>query len=312
MKANKIPESRNLNVVANIEQGIEGKKYISGIIPYNSRSQFMRIGYSNCSYEMLAPTVFNKTIADHADIYVNYAHNDEHILGRLSAGTLEVNNTPEGLTFKMLVPNTPWGEEAYGTIESGNCRTISFEFIPYTWKEDEATDTVILTSAKLTAISLCVICPAYTETDTFASIRSMTDKLKKEKTTLTPEDIQQIVGLVEELKKLIPSNEPAEQRKDEEIKDENAESTEAKPEDKPEDKPQDSEKEAEEAKVEDEDKKEENSADEPKETEQQDEPEQPQPDTQEAPTIEEVNDGYAEKVAKLASLLDELENLMQQ
>lgn len=307
MKANKLPESRNLNVIANVEKGIEGKKYISGIIPYNSRSQYMRIGYSNCSYEMLAPTVFNKTIADHADIYVNYAHNDEHILGRLSAGTLEVNNTPEGLTFKMLVPNTPWGEEAYGTIESGNCRTISFEFIPYTWKEDEATDTVILTSAKLTAISLCVICPAYTETDTFASIRSMTDKLKKEKTTLTPEDIQQIVGLVEELKKLIPSNEPTEQREDEEdVKKENTESTD--------EKPQEPEKEPEEAPVEDvENKKEENSADEqPKETEQQDEPEQPQPDTQEAPTIEEVNDGYAEKVAKLAGLLDELENLMQQ
>lgn len=305
MKANKLPESRNLNVIANVEQGTEGKKYISGIIPYNSRSQYMYIGYSNCNYEMLAPSVFNKTIADHADIYVNYAHNDEHILGRLSAGTLEVNNTPEGLTFRMLVPNTPWGEEAYGTIESGNCRTISFEFIPYTWKEDDSTDTVILTSAKLTAISLCVINPAYVETDTFASIRSMTDKLKKEKTTLTPEDIQQIVGLVDELKKLIPTAEPIEEREEE--KKEDTETTN-------EEKTQEEEtlEELPPVDASDEDKKEKDSAEEPKEAEQQDDLEQSQPDTQEESTIEEADNTYAEKVAKLASLLDELEALMQQ
>lgn len=201
MKANRSLENRNLSVVANVEN-TEGKKYISGIIPYNSRSQFMYIGYSDCNYEMLAPTVFNKTIADRSDIYVNYAHNDEHILGRLSAGTLEVTNTPDGLTFKMQVPNTPWGEEAYGTIESGNCRTISFEFIPYTWKEDYDTNTVTLTSAKLTAISLCVINPAYTETDTITSIRCLTNKLKGEKREMNEDTVKDILGLIDELKKI--------------------------------------------------------------------------------------------------------------
>ena len=39
----------------------DGKKIISGVIPYNSKSQRMSLGYSDCEFEMLLPSVFNKT-----------------------------------------------------------------------------------------------------------------------------------------------------------------------------------------------------------------------------------------------------------
>lgn len=299
MKAGKSLESRNLNVIANIENEPEGKRYISGCIPYNSRSQFMYVGYSDCNYELLSPTVFNKTISDHADVYVNYAHNDEHILGRLSAGTLELTNTPDGLLFRMQVPNTPWGDEAYGTIESGNCRTISFEFVPYTWKEDFDSNTVTLTSAKLIAISLCVVNPAYLETDTFTSIRSITDKLKREGKDLEPETIKDIINLVDELKKFIP----------EEQKNSVEENKEEQKEEVSEEKPAE-EKVEQSAENSDENKKEENSA-EPEEVQQQETPEQSQPDTPKEVTTENTDAEYAEKIAKLTALVGELENLMQ-
>lgn len=216
----------------------DGKKVVAGVIPYNVESQEMFLGYSFCSREKLAPTVFNKTLGDKADVYCNYAHNDEAILGNTKSGTLALENRDDGLHFTVeLDPGNEIAMRAYSTIKRGDCTTLSFEFYPFEWEENKETDVCTLKSAKLRAISLCVIDPAYTETSS-ETIRSRSmkemEKLtrafqKREIDVSDKETLAQIKALLTEISNALPKDEPQEKQK-EEPKEE--------PDSKPQEKPQ--------------------------------------------------------------------------
>lgn len=201
-----------------------GKKIVSGIIPYNSKSQRMDLGYSNCEFEMLLPSVFNKTLADKADVYVNYAHNDEEILGNTKSGTLQLENREDGLHFTLKLGDSDIANRCYDTIKRGDCNTISFEFFPYDWTEENGV--ALLRSAKLTAISLCVINPAYTdsnvETIRERGINEM-EKIRraienKEIDLSNPETLEQVKKLLEEIKAALPAEKIADKEKEPEKK----------------------------------------------------------------------------------------------
>lgn len=207
---------------------IDGKKIIAGVIPYNSKSQRMSLGYSDCEYEMLSPTVFKKTLADKADVYVNYAHDDMAILGNTKSGTLKLQNRDDGLYFTLeLDPENEIAMRAYSTIKRNDCNTLSFEFYPYDWIEEDGV--CVLRSAKLLAISLCVINPAYKETDTetirsrgISEMEKITRALENKEIDITePETLEQVVKMINEIKKQVEeveskfkSNQPAEKEID--------------------------------------------------------------------------------------------------
>lgn len=141
----------------------DGEKIVKGVIPYNVKSRRMQLEYSNCEYEVLAPSVFKKTLADKAEVYCNYAHDDLAILGNTKSNTLQLENRADGLHFTLkLDSENEIAMRAYSTIKRGDCNTLSFEFFPFDWEEKENVCT--LKSAKLSAISVCVINPAYEET----------------------------------------------------------------------------------------------------------------------------------------------------
>lgn len=169
-------QKRNLNIdVSNLQvEDTEGEKYLTGFIPYNSKSQRMFIGYSDCEYEVISPTAFNKTLGDNAKVLANYNHDPSAILGNTKSGTLELTNSETGLICRCKLPHSDIGMRAFETVNRGDVRNLSFEFYPYSWTEDG--DTVTLTSAKLTAVSFAVSEPAYEETDSFASLRSLFQK----------------------------------------------------------------------------------------------------------------------------------------
>ena len=52
-----------------------GKSYIEGMIPYNSRSEEMW-GF----VEVLAPSAFNKTLGDGANVFAFWAHDERDVL----------------------------------------------------------------------------------------------------------------------------------------------------------------------------------------------------------------------------------------
>ena len=189
----------------------DGKKIISGVIPYNSKSQRMSLGYSDCEFEMLLPSVFNKTLADKADVYANYAHDDMAILGNTKSGTLQLENRDDGLHFILELGDSDIANRCYDTIKRGDCNGVSFEFYPYDWTEENGI--AMLRSAKLTAISLAVINPAYLETNTeTVNQRGILDMEKirraietKEIDLTNEETLEQVKKLLEEIKAALPA-----------------------------------------------------------------------------------------------------------
>lgn len=190
---------------------IDGEKIVVGVIPYNVKSQRMILEYSDCEYEILSPTVFKKTLADKAEVYCNYAHDDLAILGNTKSETLILENKTDGLHFTLkLDTENEIAMRAYSTIKRGDCNTLSFEFFPFDWEEKD--NVCVLKSAKLTAISLCVINPAYKETEIKTiSERSILEVKKiiraidtKELDLTNPETLEEVKKLIEAISKALP------------------------------------------------------------------------------------------------------------
>ena len=176
MKTKEIRSIKLDNVSAQEDGDI---RYIYGKIPYNTKSQKMYIGYSNCKFEKLDRNVFHKTLGDKSNVFANYSHDQSKILGSTKSNTLELEDKEDGLYIRCKVPNTSWGNDTWEVISRGDVTTMSFEFIPYDWVDDEVEDTVTLRSAKLEAVAFCVAEPAYLETDSYASFRKRNIDLEK-------------------------------------------------------------------------------------------------------------------------------------
>ena len=176
MKTKEIRSIKLENVSANEDSGT---RYIYGKIPYNTKSQKMYIGYSDCRFEKLDRNVFHKTLGDKSNVFANFSHDPNKILGSTKSNTLELEDKEDGLYIRCKVPNTSWGNDTWEVISRGDVTTMSFEFIPYDWVDDVAEDTVILRSAKLEAVAFCVAEPAYLETDSYASFRKRNIDLEK-------------------------------------------------------------------------------------------------------------------------------------
>ncbi|MGI5085278.1 HK97 family phage prohead protease [Treponema putidum] len=190
----------------------EGDRWITGLIPYNSRSENLN-PWGEPFYEVIEDTAFKKTLADKAEVRALYYHDVGKVLGSTKSGTLELENTPDGLVCRCKVPNTTWGNDAYEIISRGDVTTMSFGFIPFDVETRGNTD--YLKSVKLEEVSFCVATPAYEETESFTSIRSLLKDINIEKLNdvingkkqIEDEDIKSINGLIESLNSLLPKKE---------------------------------------------------------------------------------------------------------
>ena len=155
---------KNLELRAETKEG--GKKFITGIIPYNSRSLPMW-----GTTEIIAPTAFNKTLSDGADIRALYNHDDSKLLGSTRNGTLVLDNTETGLICRVELPNTSYADDAFEIINRGDTKNLSFGFIPIKYEDDAKGKTRTLTEVQLLEVSYCVAFPAYPETNSITFIR---------------------------------------------------------------------------------------------------------------------------------------------
>ncbi|OCO99788.1 MULTISPECIES: HK97 family phage prohead protease [unclassified Ensifer] len=79
--------------------------------------------------EMLAPGCFTRTLKDNPDVLMVLDHDFGRILGRTTAGTLELKEDRTGLWFSLIPdPSTPSGQEAIGTVRRGDVKGCSFSF----------------------------------------------------------------------------------------------------------------------------------------------------------------------------------------
>ena len=223
MKTKEIRSIKLDNVSAQEDGDI---RYIYGKIPYNTKSQKMYIGYSNCRFEKLDRNVFHKTLGDKSNVFANYSHDQSKILGSTKSNTLELEDKEDGLYIRCKVPNTSWGNDTWEVISRGDVTTMSFEFIPYDWVDDQVEDTVTLRSAKLEAVAFCVAEPAYLETDSYASFRKRNIDLEKLSEAIDEGKV------TEDVKKLAKTLNDLIAKEEERVKEEEAKEEKEKPEEK--------------------------------------------------------------------------------
>jgi HK97 family phage prohead protease len=146
----------------------EGKKFVEGKIPYDSKSVPMW-----GTTEIIAPTAFNKTISDGTEIRALWNHSDTYILGSTKSRTLTLENTNTGLICKCELPNTSYANDLYEIINRGDVKTMSFGFTPVKWEENDNGKTRTLKEVQLHEVSYGVLYPAYEKTTSKTYMRGL-------------------------------------------------------------------------------------------------------------------------------------------
>lgn len=125
--------------------------------------------------EQVAPGAFAKTI-DEQDVRALFNHHEDHVLGRLGAGTLRMTEDDEGLAYEIDLPDTTVGRDVATLLARGDVSGSSFGFrvIEDEWGETEQGFPLrTLKQVSLRDVGP-VTFPAYT--DSKAALRSLAEQ----------------------------------------------------------------------------------------------------------------------------------------
>jgi len=192
----------NINAAPTLQER-EGKKYIQGIIPYNSPSEWM--GF----VEYFSPSAFNKTLADGSDVKALRNHDSCQILGRTKNGALRLQNTDTGLLCEVEVDErVSYAADLWAAIQRDDVDGMSFLFIPIQeeWEHKDEGDIRRVTEARLVEVSFGVVFPAYPESTSEAVERSLEGILGKEKPD--DEDLAQLKNYKAQIDEALTRNAP--------------------------------------------------------------------------------------------------------
>ena len=163
-----------------IREAGDGKRVIEGLIPYNSRSEWM--GF----YEYITPSAFTKTLKDGADVRALWNHDTTKLLGRVKNGSLRLRSEEDGLHIECDLPDTSYAEDVYNLIRGGYNNGLSFGFsiiqerCELEEEEGRSVEVHYLLETRLFEVSFCVSFPAYEATESEArSLRSILDDIKQ-------------------------------------------------------------------------------------------------------------------------------------
>ena len=123
--------------------------------------------------EMLRPGAFSHSLGNGDDVVALFNHNEDHVLGRRSAGTLRCMEDERGLGVEVDVPDTQNGRDVYQLVRRGDLKGMSFAFTlpnPRTdqlWSRHEEGDLREILRANLHDVSV-VTHPAYLDTSVAA------------------------------------------------------------------------------------------------------------------------------------------------
>lgn len=162
---------RYLDLSSKIEtrEGGDGKRYIEGVIPYGSRSEDLG-GF----VEVIDQSAFRKTLADGADVYAFWAHDDKEVLGSRSAGTLTLDSRSDGLHFSIEMRDGAISEDRWQAVQRGDVAGTSFGFQTERdeWDQSQSPTVRTLKEVRLLEISPGVAFPAYPGAQSGAALRS--------------------------------------------------------------------------------------------------------------------------------------------
>jgi HK97 family phage prohead protease len=131
---------------------------------------------------------FSETIGKD-DIRALFNHNPDYVLGRNKAGTLELEETEQGLLVRILPPDTQWARDLQVSIGRGDITqmSIGFEVLEDKWATENGVDIRDLIKVKLYDVSP-VTFPAYTQTDVGLRGMESYNKLIAERRQATADD----------------------------------------------------------------------------------------------------------------------------
>lgn len=143
-----------------------GQKQVSGYaIVWNSRSQELD-GF----VEVCSPGMLTRTLRENPDVLILRDHKQELLLGRTTAGTLQLRTDNKGLAFTVTLPATAIGDDTYTNVKLGNLSGCSFGFVTKddSWAVDSDGNVVrTLLDVDLLEISITSF-PAYQSTSVSA------------------------------------------------------------------------------------------------------------------------------------------------
>lgn len=180
----------------------EGRKYLTGIIPYNTRSLDLG-GYT----EIITPTAFTKTLKDGKNVRALLDHKSEKILGDTKSGTLQLESRSDGLVCTVEIPETTYALDAFALMSRGIGNSMSFGFYPVKTTNEKESRTRLLNEVKLEEVSFLISeDPAYPAANAKTLLRSLQEDVEElEKDKITEEDVIMLKKLKDMIDNLIPN-----------------------------------------------------------------------------------------------------------
>ncbi|MBS1372065.1 MAG: HK97 family phage prohead protease [Lentisphaeria bacterium] len=89
--------------------------------------------------ETIAPGAFARALRDKQDVRALFNHDSGNLLGRLSSGTLRLQEDQTGLRYEIDLPDTTQGRDVRTLVERGDLSGSSFAFRvkTETWRKDD-------------------------------------------------------------------------------------------------------------------------------------------------------------------------------
>lgn len=138
--------------------------------------------------EVINPGAFKSTLTN--DIRALWNHDTAYVLGRNTAGTLQLAEDERGLRVEITPPDTQWARDLMVSVRRGDISQMSFGFNvkkdSWSATQEDGTQTRTLEEIDLHEVSV-VTFPAYPQTSIVA--RSIESKL---------DDVAELVALADE------------------------------------------------------------------------------------------------------------------
>ena len=120
-------EIRTVPIELELRTDGENNEIVYGkAVVYNSLSNTLRTKTGIQFIEIIEPGFFDSVLD--SDVIATIEHNPEKIVGRRSAGTLKITDTPEALLTENHIPPTTAGNDLKINIARGEIRAMSFAF----------------------------------------------------------------------------------------------------------------------------------------------------------------------------------------
>jgi len=108
---------------------------------YNAEDRGSAFGLWDGAEERIMPGAFSRAIAEKDDARALFNHESDKLLGRVSAGTLQLSEDSRGLHYSISLGNTTAAKDVREMISRGDLTGSSFSFkvTEEFWSEDEGT-----------------------------------------------------------------------------------------------------------------------------------------------------------------------------